>query len=115
MRLPAPRWASRLTGRTTNGPIGGDEGFAVRLQPGGVGEVGLGGGGVEDDVDVGEAVHGDQAVHAVVGGGHLEAAGDRRDRLDAHRELLERVAASWPDDAPYMAEEVRRILAGEDD
>ncbi|MEU6786619.1 hypothetical protein ABZ912_46125 [Nonomuraea angiospora] len=37
------------------------------------------------------------------------------DRLEAHRELLERVAASWPDDAPYMAEEVRRILAGEDD
>ncbi|MET9248841.1 hypothetical protein [Nonomuraea sp. NPDC003709] len=37
------------------------------------------------------------------------------DRLDAHRELLERVAASWPDDAPYLAEEVRRILAGEDD
>ncbi|MEV4364488.1 hypothetical protein [Nonomuraea sp. NPDC049625] len=37
------------------------------------------------------------------------------DRLDAHRELLEGVAASWPDDAPYMAEEVRRILAGEDD
>ncbi|TDD18026.1 hypothetical protein [Nonomuraea diastatica] len=37
------------------------------------------------------------------------------DRLEAHRELLERVVASWPDDAPYMATEVGRILAGEDD
>ncbi|GAA1558405.1 hypothetical protein GCM10009678_46780 [Actinomadura kijaniata] len=37
------------------------------------------------------------------------------DHLEAHRELLERVAASWPDDASYLAEEVRRVLAGEDD
>ncbi|MEV0353479.1 hypothetical protein AB0H88_47660 [Nonomuraea sp. NPDC050680] len=37
------------------------------------------------------------------------------DRLESHREILERVAASWPRNTLYMAEEVRRTLAGEDD
>ncbi|MGI5200276.1 HEAT repeat domain-containing protein [Spirillospora sp. CA-108201] len=36
-------------------------------------------------------------------------------QTEDHRELLERVTASWPDDAPYPAEEVCRVLAGEDE
>lgn len=52
-----------------------DEGAAQRPQDLLVVAVGAGRGRVEDDVDIGELVQGDQSFDALVGRGDLEAAG----------------------------------------
>jgi hypothetical protein len=43
--------------------------------------------------------------------GRFSAA--EEERLERHRDFVERVVATWPDDAPYPASDVRLVMRGE--